>query len=110
MNLEEDFICLSCGAKGHDIMSFVMQLDFVSAVKRLGCWDESCSISAREWLHPLERVYRTRSERLTKLYYGAAEKQGGEAEVLRYILSASLPHLRTAVSDYRQAARAAYGN
>lgn len=39
-----------------------------------------------------------------------AEKQGGEAEVLWYILGASLPHLRTAVSDYRQAARAAYGN
>ena len=38
------WVCMSCGTKGGDVLSFHQQrygLDFVSACKALGCWDDS---------------------------------------------------------------------
>lgn len=38
------WVCMSCGAKGGDVLAYRMQIagiDFVQAAKDLGCWEES---------------------------------------------------------------------
>jgi hypothetical protein len=45
LNLNEGhFCCFSCGARGHDLIAFVRlryKVDFVTAAKSLGAWDET---------------------------------------------------------------------
>lgn len=57
------WVCMSCGCKGGDILSYEMQahgLDFVDACKALGIWDANMkpdkprTLSARDALHALQ--------------------------------------------------------
>lgn len=44
------WVCMNCGARGGDAISFVMGLhglDFADACKRLGCWDEGAKGDTR---------------------------------------------------------------
>lgn len=37
------WVCMSCGAKGGDVLAFHMErhgVDFITAAKALGCWDD----------------------------------------------------------------------
>lgn len=55
------FFCFNCGAKGGDLVAFVMQrygMSFQDAAKELGAWDATNTVSAGE----IRRIQREREE------------------------------------------------
>jgi len=69
------FRCFSCGAKGGDVIDFVMQrdgVDFVTAAKSLGAWESSCgSVSSADFRK--QKAERERREQAA-FDFRAAEK------------------------------------
>jgi CHC2 zinc finger len=59
-------------------------------------------IEACDWLHALERIYRGTKNRLTELRRGAPEEHPGEQEQCWWLLSTTLPQIRTAREEYAQ--------
>ena len=124
------FHCFGCGAKGGDIVQFIVLrdgLDFKTAAKTLGAWhgqlspaerlDATRRQQEREWNleQEAERKAAVRRERLrlrdelhtaTRLYEQAASRlheRGPEAEDQWAVLPALLADLRLTESAYMQA-------
>jgi hypothetical protein len=121
------FCCFYCGTKGGDIVAFVMErdgIDFVTAAKKLGCWDDTAKPTRlqkvvvvrdlildfkidgtkytasvhdddRDFIHLLRRIFHRAKDRLGELHRGGLERSEDETELQWQLMADSFDLIRS---------------